>query len=94
MALQPLGYAQGTSLSTVKKLSEFSTPIPAGAHMAVIQVTTQNVRYRDDGGQPTASVGMQIAAGDSIVYNVDDLTRIRFIEEAASAVINVSYYKG
>lgn len=59
--------------------------------MALIVPETQNVRWRDDGVAPTASVGMPIVVGASLSYD-GDLNKIRFIEETASAKLNVSYY--
>jgi hypothetical protein len=66
--------------------------IPAGALFAVVQAETQNVRYRDDGTDPTASVGMLLIANTAMRYE-GDLTKIKFKETSASAKLNVSYYK-
>ena len=85
--LNPLGYEQITGLGPAAK----ALTIPAGAQRALIQTTGQNVRWRDDGTDPTATVGMQLAAGDSLFYT-GDLAAIRLIEDAASATVNVSYY--
>jgi hypothetical protein len=52
---------------------------------------TQAVRWRDDGTDPTASVGMPLATGVSLSYD-GDLKAVRFIQQSASAIINVSYY--
>lgn len=84
--LVPKGYQQITGLSAVKGLT-----IPTGAEIAVIQAESQNVRWRDDGSVPTASVGMQLAAGRDMLFT-SKLSAVRFIEEAASAKVNVSYY--
>jgi hypothetical protein len=81
-----LGFQQITSLSAATALT-----IPTGATMALIIPETQAVRWRDDGTNPTASVGMPVAIGESLNYD-GDLSRIRFIEQTASAKINVSYY--
>jgi hypothetical protein len=81
-----LGYQQITSLSASTALT-----VPSGATMALIVPETQAVRWRDDGVAPTASVGMPVAVGESLNYD-GDLNRIRFIEQTASAKINVSYY--
>lgn len=81
-----LGYQQITSLSAAAGL----TP-PQGATMALIVAETQGVRWRDDGTNPTASVGMPIAAGAYLNYD-GDLNRVKFIEQTASAKLNVSYY--
>lgn len=81
-----LGYQQITSLSSAAGL----TP-PQGATLALIVPESQNVRWRDDGTNPTASVGMPIFVGASLSYD-GDFNKIKFIEEAASAKINVSFY--
>ena len=81
-----LGYQQITSLSSAASL----TP-PQGATLALIVPETQAIRWRDDGTDPTASVGMPVAAGSYLSYD-GDLNRIKFIQQSASAKINVSYY--
>lgn len=81
-----LGYQQITSLSAATGLT-----IPSGATMALIVPETQAVRWRDDGTNPTASVGMPVAIGESLNYD-GDLSRIKFIEQTASAKLNISYY--
>jgi len=80
------GFQQITGLSSVKGLT-----VPVGARMCRIEATTQAVRWRDDGTDPSSTVGMTLAAGAGIDYD-GELTKIRFIEAAASAVLNVSYY--
>jgi hypothetical protein len=84
------GYAQITDLAASSPLSEGGT-VPTTATYAVIQAESQAVRWRDDGQAPTASVGMRIPAGGELFYD-GNLSAIRFIEEAASAKLNVSYY--
>jgi hypothetical protein len=82
-----LGYQQITALSAATALAP-----PAGATTAVITAETQAVRYRDDGTNPTATVGMPIAVGQPFTYT-GNLAAIKFIEQTASAKLNVSYYK-
>ena len=85
--LEPKGYRQQTTLSAAIGLEG----VPQGARAALIQAVTQNVRWRDDGTDPTDSIGMQLAAGRDMLYT-GDLAKIKFIEEAASAELNVAYY--
>jgi hypothetical protein len=59
--------------------------------LAVITAETNGVRWRDDGVAPTASVGMPLAAGSTLQYD-GDIRKIRFIEQTASAKLNISYY--
>jgi hypothetical protein len=58
---------------------------------AIIVAETQAVRWRDDGTAPTASVGMPLPVLTEFLYD-GDLTNIRFIQQTASAVLNISYY--
>jgi hypothetical protein len=89
-----MGYQQITSLSSATGLTVPQTNpegLASKATFALIVAETQNVRWRDDGVNPTASVGMPLAAGVPLQYD-GDLTKIRFIEQTASAKINISYY--
>ena len=82
----PLGFQQITGLSAAKSLT-----VPTGATYAIISPGAQAVRWRDDGTAPTATVGMPIAVGTNFTYS-GSLAAIQFIEQTASAVLNVSYY--
>lgn len=80
------GFQQITGLSTVKALT-----LGTGARGALVQAEVHDVRYSVD-GNPTASVGVLMAVGDSPKYfSGRDLTRLRFIETVASAKLNVTY---
>ena len=81
-----LGYQQITSLSAATALT-----VPTGATAALIVASAQNIRWRDDGTNPTASVGMPVLVDTYFTYD-GDLSRIRFIEQSSGAVLNVSYY--
>jgi len=83
----PLGYEQITSISAAKGL----TP-PTGATIALIEAEAQAVRYRDDGTDPTTTVGMPVAVGTSFWY-AGTLSAIQFIEQTSGAILNVSYYR-
>lgn len=87
-AKDALGYQQITDLSAAVG---FAT-IPAGAETAIVQCQTQNVRYRDDGSDPTAAVGMILVANTFYEFTVGQLARMKFIEVLASAALNVSFY--
>jgi hypothetical protein len=89
-----LGYQQITALSASTALTAPTRDVnglscrPA---IAIITPETQAVRWRDDGVAPTATVGMPLAAGVSLQYD-GDITQIRFIEQTASAKLNITYY--
>ena len=63
-----------------------------GGRVALIQALNQNVRWKDDGNNPTDSTGMRIHAGETIFY-VGSLRKIKFIEEASGAEINIAVYE-
>lgn len=81
-------YQQITSLNTSQALT-----VPAGATIALFQAESQAIRWRPDGAStaPTASVGMRLLPNQMQVYS-GSLANIRFIEETASAKLNVSYF--
>lgn len=85
-SVQERGYQQITSLSAAVGLT-----VPENTTFAMIGVESQAVRYRADGTDPTASVGKQLAVGQEIKYT-GNLKAVKFIEVAASAKLNVSYY--
>jgi hypothetical protein len=57
-----------------------------------VTVEGQAVRWRDDGTSPTAAVGNPVQAGAQLVYS-GALSAIQFIQQAASATLDVSYYQ-
>lgn len=87
--LKQLGYQQITSLSAATALT-----IPGGTQLALVIPQTQAVRWRDDGASPTASVGQPLAVGQELRYDGAGLAALKFIEQTASAAINVVYYGG
>jgi hypothetical protein len=86
MILKPLGHEQVTGLNTAKGLTA-----PSGAERALLICTAQNVRFRDDGSNPAADTGIQLPK-NTLFWYTGDLSAIKFIEEQASAVLEVSYY--
>ena len=90
-----LGYQQITSLSAATNLTVPTRNPVSGMQqqptMAIIIAQTQAVRWRDDGVAPTATVGMPLPVGVPLVYD-GPLQNIQFIEQTASAALNISYY--
>lgn len=88
LSMLVLGYQQITNLTASVGLD-----VPDDCHFALIQAETQNVRWTDDGTTPTAAIGMiLIADTNPVLFNVQDLQALRFIQTAATAKLNVSYY--
>jgi hypothetical protein len=80
------GYQQITVLTAAVSLT-----VPAGATGAMIVADTQAVRWRDDGTAPTAAIGMPLPAG-TVLWCTGNLAVIQFIQEAATAVLNITYF--
>ena len=89
-----LGYQQITRLSSSTGLTLPTTDtngMSCTPAFALIVAETQGVRWRDDGTDPTSSVGMPIYVGTSLLYD-GNLANLRFINTVAGGKINVSYY--
>lgn len=90
-ALAPLGYQQITAGTLA---SATSLTVPSGATIAIAQVETANVRWRDDGTAPTATVGMILTPSTQIVFSgAVELAAAQFILQAGSPILDISYYK-
>lgn len=86
----PLGYQQigSSTLASATKLT-----VPAGANFALIRVETADVRWRDDGTDPTTSAGMIMTDTDPLFAYSGTLSKLSFIAASGSPVLNVSYYR-
>lgn len=82
-----LGYEQITNVSAAVGLT-----IPAGCSLILVTPQTQAVRWRDDGTNPTSTVGYPLAAGTELQYAAGQMSSLKFIEQAASSTLNVCYY--
>jgi len=89
-----LGYQQVTGLSSAKGLTVPNVDVNGfrvGPTMVMITAEAQAIRWRDDGIDPTSTVGMPLAAGVTLQYD-GDIGKIRFIEQAGGAIVNASFY--
>jgi hypothetical protein len=89
-----LGYERITGLSTPKGLNvpqKDLNGLNAKPVIAIIMAEYQDVRWRDDDVDPTLYVGMPLPVGMVLQYD-GDLSKIKFIETAGGAVLNVCYY--
>lgn len=84
--ITPLGYQQLTTLSSAAALT-----VPTGTKYILMQAQDKDVRYRDDGTDPSATVGMIMVANTVYAYTGNFAT-IKFFETSATAKLNVLYY--
>lgn len=88
----PLGYQQLTLTAAAQKLTVPAAIQGKPCMYVVIQNNgTTAGRWRDDGTAPTAGVGMVINPGSELDY-AGDPTALQFIQAAAGAVLDISYY--
>jgi len=83
----PNGFQQIASVAASTGL----TP-PDRSHIALIQPSGGDVRWRDDGVAPTATIGMLLADGVVFLYS-GDLNAIRFILASGAPALNITYYR-
>lgn len=89
-----LGYQQITTLTSAVGLTVPERDLNGMSckpSVALIVAEGAAVRWRDDDVDPTAAVGMPLAVGVTLQYD-GDLGKIKFIEQAASAKLNISFY--
>lgn len=88
-----LGYFQ---LSGVAAATGFAAiaggSIPDGTEFVEVTVGAQAVRWRGDGTNPTAAVGMPLAVGSTRFFTQQQLSAVRFIEQVAGAVLDCTFY--
>ena len=90
-----IGYEQLTSITSATGITSSLYQNADGVQRArrvLLQAETQDVRWRDDGTDPTASVGMILTAGGAPILYEGELDKIRFIQATAGAVLNVTVY--
>jgi hypothetical protein len=78
---------------SVGSSSPTTLTVPATATHAWISVDTASntIRWTRDGTAPTATVGHELAALDSI--EVDNISSFRMISKSGTATVQVSYHK-
>lgn len=89
-AVRPVGYQKLTVSSTAVGLT-----VPAGASRALLVVEAQPIRYRDDGTDPTADIGMLAVANTRFeIESRSSLLAFKAIkDDATDAVLSISYYR-
>lgn len=96
-ANRALGYAQATvnTATPVGSLTfsgQAAAGIPQGTAFLLVIPEAQAVRYRDDGVDPTAAIGMPLAVGQVLNYDASDFARLRFIAQTAGGIVNITAY--
>lgn len=92
-----LGYCQ-LSVTTAVPISTCPGGIPSGAFYAFIVPETNAIRVRDDGTNPTTTVGMPV--GTNVPYyatasaaGTTSLSTVAVISQSGTATVNITFYK-
>lgn len=91
-AYKPTAYEQLTVSSSAVGLtaSKYKPSTGRPANLAFIRVAGGNVRYRQDGTDPTASVGVPVNVGETL--NLEgDLASYKFIRQSVDATLDIEY---
>ncbi len=83
-----------SAVNTTSSATVTTGGIPTGATAAFLQAETADVRWRDDGGAPTASIGNMVVhgAGGQLFY-AGTLSALRFIALSGSPLLDVAFYR-
>ncbi len=87
------GTYQLSATNTASSASSTSGGIPPKANVAIIQAETADVRFRDDGGVPTASVGEIVVHGIPPLLYTGTLANLQFIAVSGSPLLDVAFYR-
>jgi hypothetical protein len=82
----PVGsHANRNDLATAQGIAR---PAAGAPTQLIVQAIDENIRYTLDGALPTATFGFRLTAGnDPIAIPVGPNTRLTFVEESATAVL-------
>lgn len=83
-SFNPVGYTQSTVTTTVVTL----TPPGVNIRRVIIRVSGGKVRFRDDGGDPTQSLGFPILADETMIVD-SKFTDLRFIKDISATSITL-----
>jgi hypothetical protein len=89
----PLGFCSLSVGASVTTLAACPGGIPKGASFVLIDAESASVRYRDDGINPTATVGMPMASlAPVLTYASQNLGALSFIAQSGTATLDVLFY--
>lgn len=80
-----------SSTSKILTAATYNPTDPPRASEALISVNTNSIRLWADGSAPTASVGILISAGQTVVVCSSTLPRVQMIRVTSDADVAVQY---
>src|SRR4051812_29563764 len=96
IAETPLGYLQSPVAGLVTMAAIWSAVFPdikmeTSRYQVMIQAEDANIRWRDDGGDPTASMGMLLNIGDTFLYTGINPNALKFFSTGAK--LNITAWR-
>lgn len=89
---EPVGHVQQTVSTAAVALST----IPLKANKVLIITETDTLRWRDDGTDPTSTVGMILYPGNALVLDsrasINNFKAIRDTSSSSDITLNAAYY--
>jgi hypothetical protein len=87
-----------SAANTASSASVTSGGIPRGLQgqnptMVTLQAETAGVRYRDDGGAPTAAIGSIVVSGQNPMLYTGTISDLQFIAASGSPLLDVGFYR-
>lgn len=83
--------------AAAKTLSQLGIGIDAATQWVELAVETAALRYRVDGGTPTATIGFPLpvtaAATETLMLNRAEATAVKLIAQSATGALHVQQYR-
>jgi hypothetical protein len=87
------GTYQLSATNTASAATVTSGGIPPGATSAFLESEIAGVRYRDDGGAPTAAIGALVVNGIPGILYTGTLSQLQFIAASGSPLLDIAFYR-
>jgi hypothetical protein len=87
----PKGYYQASVSTVVDLATAIGASIPSGARGVWITPESAGIRFRDDGTDPTASVGQPVAPDQSWPY-IGTLSALKLVAKAGTVTVNFLFF--
>lgn len=88
-SLVPKGYLKYVA-GTID--SAKNVDFPPGATRVLLRCETQSVRWRDDGVDPTAAIGMLMLAADAPFLYTGNPSQLKVMSASAGAILHCVFY--
>ncbi len=92
VGLTPKGYFQVSVNAAVLLETALATVVPPGARFVWINPESGSIRFRDDGVNPTTTIGYLLDAGVHWPCGIVDLRELRLIGVAGATTVNLTFY--